>query len=390
MIQWLAHRLIPHAEDMTQPQVRQRYGMLCGLMGIALNLLLFAGKFLAGTWSQSIAITADAFNNLSDAGSSLITLLGFRLAGQKPDPEHPFGHGRMEYLSGLIVAGIILLMGFELLKTSVGKVVAPEPVDASPIALVILLAAILCKLYMARYNRVIGDRIHSAAMRATAADSLSDGIATTVVLLCTLFARVTGIMVDGWCGLAVSGFILLAGIRAAKETIDPLLGQAPDPDFVARVEQLLLSHEGVQGIHDLVVHDYGPGRCMLSVHAEVSAEGDILALHDLIDNLERELAQTLGCHAVIHMDPIASPSEETLRLQARAVRCLQGIDPALSLHDFRVVTGPTHTNLVFDVVAPYAAAYTDQELKARVAEAIHAEDARLYAVITVDRDFTHR
>lgn len=275
MIELLARWCIPDRDNVTSPSVRRAYGTLCGIVGIALNILLFAGKFFAGQLSGSIAVTADAFNNLSDAGSSAVTLLGFRLAGRKPDTDHPFGHGRIEYISGLAVAGLILLMGVELAKSSVDKILHPEEVTFSLLALGILAASVCVKLYMWLYNRRIGKKIKSAAMEATAMDSLSDTAATAAVLLAMLIGRWTGLAVDGYVGLVVALFILCSACKAAKETLSPLLGQAPDPELVQEIRDIVMAHSTVQGIHDLVVHDYGPGRCMISLHAEVPAHGTL-------------------------------------------------------------------------------------------------------------------
>lgn len=283
---------------------RKAYGILCGAVGIAFNILLFLGKFFAGTLSGSIAITADAFNNLSDAGSSFVTLLGFQLAGQKADSSHPFGHGRIEYLSGLGVAMLILLMGVELAKSSLKKILHPQPVDSSLLVIVILCVSIGVKLYMFLYNRRLGKKLNSAAMQATALDSLSDSVATSAVLLATLAGHFTDLMIDGWCGILVAAFILWSGFSAAKETIDPLLGTPPTHEFVEKIRDLVMAHQGILGLHDLIVHDYGPGRVMISLHAEVSASENVLELHDEIDNVEKELRERLGCEAVIHMDPI--------------------------------------------------------------------------------------
>lgn len=334
MITLLSNLFIKNKSEMKNPTVRQAYGMLCGGVGIFLNLMLFAGKFLAGLLSSSIAITADAFNNLSDAGSSIITLLGFKIAGQKPDPEHPFGHGRVEYISGLGVSVLILLMGIELVKGSVSKIIHPEELTFSPVIIVILLASILVKCYMFYYNRTLGKELDSAAMSATAMDSISDCLATTVVLIATLVGHFTSITIDGWCGLLVGLFICRAGIMAAKETIGPLLGQPPSPEFVEQVSNIVMSYEEVIGLHDLIVHDYGPGRVLISLHAEVPADGDILTLHDVIDTIEQELKTTLNCHAVIHMDPVQVGDEETDRLKAMVKDIIAQIDSSLTIHDF--------------------------------------------------------
>lgn len=388
MITLLSRFFLKDATDYGSPKTRQAYGILCGSVGIFLNVLLFAGKFLAGTLSHSIAITADAFNNLSDAGSSVITLLGFKMAGQKPDPEHPFGHGRIEYLSGFLVSLAILMMALELIKSSALKILHPEETFVSPMIFVILLASIAVKLYMCFYNRATAKKIDSAAMAATATDSLSDSLATTVVLLSSLFTHFTGIVIDGWCGVAVGLFILYAGFNAAKETISPLLGQPPEEEFVEHIRSVVLSYPNVLGIHDLVVHNYGPGRVMISLHAEVPASGDILELHDMIDCIEQRLKRELYCDAVIHMDPILNDDEETKEYKELIAAIIQEIDPVLSFHDFRIVKGPTHTNLIFDLVKPFQCTLSNKELTARISEAVAAKWENVYAVMQVDMDYS--
>ena len=387
MVKLLAKFYIKENDDAKQQ--RQKYGLLCGALGIALNLLLFAGKFFAGTISKSVAITADAFNNLSDAGSSVITLIGFKLAGQKPDAEHPFGHGRMEYLSGLAVSVAILFMGFELVKSSISKIIHPEAVQFSILSCAILAVSIAVKLYMSFYNRKIGDQIDSAAMRATASDSFSDSIATAVVLVASVVGHYTGIMIDGWCGLLVSFFIFKAGWEAAKETISPLLGQKPSEEFVNEIYTLAMSYPEVLGIHDLVVHDYGPSRVMVTLHAEVSADADILYTHDVIDNLELEIKDSLGCETCIHMDPIAQNDEKINDLKAKTVAHLANcLGNDISIHDFRMVEGHTHTNLVFDVVVSYDIKMTDLQVQEIVKNCIKTmDDGRYRAVVTVDHQF---
>lgn len=386
MISFLA-RFFCKPEGRTPSQLRTAYGILCGAVGIGLNLLLFAGKFFAGTLSGSIAITADAFNNLSDAGSSVVTLLGFRLAGRKPDPEHPFGHGRMEYISGLAVAGLILLMGVELGKSSLKKILSPEEIVSSPLVLAILAVSVAVKLYMFYYNRSIGRKIKSAAMSATATDSLSDAVSTTAVLMATLVGQFTGLNIDGWAGLLVALFILFSAYKAAKETLSPLLGQTPDPEFVDRIEQIVLSYPEVLNIHDLIVHDYGPGRMMISLHAEVSADGDLLQLHDVIDNAEHRLKKELGCMAVIHMDPIITNDAHTDALRMAVAEKVKSIDPRLTIHDFRTVSGPTHTNLIFDVVVPYDVKLTADEVRRRIGALVKELDENYFAVVQVDNSY---
>ena len=388
MIALLSRLLIADRENTESPKVRKAYGVLCGAVGIFLNVVLFAGKLFAGTLSGSIAVTADAFNNLSDAGSSAVTLLGFQLGGQKADREHPFGHGRIEYLSGLAVALLIMLMGVELAKSSIGKIRHPEPVQSGALVVVILLAAIAVKLYMFLYNRAVGKKINSVAMEATAADSLSDCVATTAVLGATLVGQFTGLMIDGWCGIVVSAFILWSGFNAGKDTLDPLLGQPPAPEFVQHIRDLVMAHQEIIGIHDLLVHDYGPGRCMISLHAEVSAANDILDIHDAIDNIERELKETLGCDAVIHMDPVVTDDGVTSETRQKVATLVKCIDDELTIHDFRMVTGPTHTNVIFDVVVPHRFRLTDQEVEEKVRNAVRTLDGNYYAVITVEKSYT--
>lgn len=388
MVNLLSKLLIKNYQDTSDTAVRQAYGMLCGFVGILLNLLLFAGKFFAGALSRSIAITADAFNNLSDAASSVITLAGFKMAGQKPDPDHPFGHGRIEYISGLLVSVLILFMAFELLKSSVNKILHPVELSCSPLILAILIVSILVKCYMAYYNKKIGQKINSAAMKATATDSLSDTLATTVVLIATIVSHFTDLTIDGYCGVLVALFICYAGLQAAKDTVSPLLGQAPDPEFVSQIHEIVLSHEEIIGIHDLIVHNYGPGRILISLHAEVPADGNILTLHDIIDHIEHELGDTLHCQAVIHMDPICMDDEETNSLKEMVSGYLNQIDHTLTMHDFRIVKGPTHTNIIFDVVTPYHFRLTDNELVQVITDKIRAENPNYFAVIEVDKKFS--
>lgn len=388
MVKLLAKVWIKDYENTKNPKVRQAYGMLCGAVGIFLNIMLFAGKFLAGSITHSISITADAFNNLSDAGSSVVTLIGFKMAGAKPDVEHPFGHGRIEYVSGLIVSGAILIMAFELIKTSIEKIINPQEVAYSAAAVMILLASIGVKLYMAYYNRKIGRKIESAAMGAAATDSLSDSCATAVVVAAALVGKTTGIQIDGYCGVLVGLFIFYAGISAARETLNPLLGQAPEEDFVQQIEALVMAHPEICGIHDLLVHDYGPGRLMISLHAEVPAEGDILKLHDVIDNVEHELRRELNCEAVIHMDPVVTSDERVIKLKEEVKELLKEIDPMVSMHDFRVVIGPTHTNLIFDVVVPFGYQKNDDELSALIQGKVKERFGENYfVVIEVDKAY---
>ena len=387
MISLLA-RLFLKPEGRDEAALRKGYGMLCGAVGIGLNILLFAGKFFAGTIAGSIAITADAFNNLSDAGSSFVTLLGFQLAGQKPDSDHPFGHGRIEYLSGLAVSMLIILMGFELAKSSLDKILHPAPVDSSWLVIAILCVSICVKLYMAFYNRSLGKKLNAPAMLATAADSLSDSVATTAVLIATLVGRFSGLMIDGWCGILVAAFILWSGFNAAKDTVNPLLGTPPTHEFVDQIKNLVMAHPAIIGIHDLIVHDYGPGRVMISLHAEVSASGNVLDLHDEIDNVESELREKLGCEAVIHMDPIVTDDGVTEETRERVAALVHCIDDEINIHDFRMVAGPSHTNVIFDAVVPYGFRLTDSEVEEKIKTAVRTLDGNYFAVVKVERSYT--
>ena len=387
MIQFLSTIFIGKNPDTSDPQVRQKFGVLSGIVGIGFNILLFIGKLIVGLLSNSIAILADAFNNLSDAGSSIITLIGFKIAGQKPDSDHPFGHGRLEYISGLFVSMIIIYMGIELVKTSFGRIMHPESLQFSPITLAILIASILVKCYMYFYNRSISKRIKSAAMMATAKDSLSDTVSTFVILLCTLLSHFYGIHLDGWCGIMVGAFILYTGYQAAKETIDPLLGQPPEIEFVQQIETIIMSYPDIQGIHDLIVHNYGPGRTMISVHAEVPADGDILVLHDTIDIIEHSLREKLNCQAVIHMDPICTDDPETILLKEDVTAFIKEISSELSLHDFRLVKGPTHTNVIFDLLVPFDFSISDAKLIKDITAHIQSKEGCYFAVIEIDKKY---
>ena len=388
MLKLLTRLFIRDSENVRDARVRRAYGTLCGVYGIFLNILLFAGKYFAGMISGSVAITADAFNNLSDAGSSVITLLGFAVAAKKPDPEHPFGHGRFEYLAGFVLSALIVVMGVELGKSSIEKILSPAPVEAGLLPAAILLVSIAVKLYMSAYNRAVGKKIGSAAMEATAMDSLSDCAATAAVLAATLIGHFTSLQIDGWCGIVVAALVLWAGIQAARDTISPLLGQPPAPEFVQRIEEIVLSSPVVQGIHDLIVHDYGPGRVMISLHAEVPAHGDIMALHDEIDNIEQRLRRELGCAATIHMDPIVTDDKLTAETRERVAQLVRGIDEHITIHDFRMVTGPTHTNVIFDAVVPFKFRLSDHEVEQEIQAAVKRLDSSYFAVVQIDRDYT--
>ena len=383
----LVRLFIKDCDNVTDPAVRERYGILSGAVGIVLNLLLSAGKLFAGLMTGSISITADAFNNLSDAGSSVVTLVGFKLAGQKADDGHPFGHGRMEYLAGLLVSLMILLVGVELGRSSIGKILHPEAVDFSLVSTGILAASILVKLWMGQFNRGLGKKIGSAAMAATAADSLSDAVATAAVLAGTLVNRFAHVNIDGWVGLAVAVFILRSGWGAAKDTINPLLGESPDPELVKQLRELVLSHPQVVGMHDLIIHDYGPGRRLCSFHAEVPQDADILDAHDAIDHIEREIKEKFGIETTVHMDPIATADEKVNQLRRQVADLARVVEPEMTIHDFRVVRGPTHTNVIFDAVVPHKCRLTDEEVLQRLRRAVSALDPAYQAVIQIDRAY---
>lgn len=375
MVTFLLNKYIKKHGCATEAARRQACGLICGLCGIAINILLFAAKLTVGVLSGSIAAVADAFNNLSDAGSSIVTLAGFRLAAQAPDREHPYGHGRFEYISGMIVSVAVILMGFELLRSGLGKILHPSAVEVSAPLMAVLVLSIGLKLYMAAYNNGYGKKINSAAMRATAADSLGDCAATGAVLLSAVVGALTPLNIDGWAGVAVAALIFIAGIRSFKSTVTLLLGSAPSPEFVRTVEETVRSYgdKGVVGIHDLAVHDYGPGRVMISLHAEVSG-ADIYAMHEVIDSLEREISQKLDCETVIHMDPSgeAHSRTDTLRTKLEAI-IKERINSDVTVHDLRLSPGADKELLTFDSVIPAALAHEADAVKERIERA--AEEA---------------
>ena len=384
MIELLSHWLIRNRENTGDPAVRLAYGRLCGLVGIGLNLLLFGGKLFAGTVSGSVAVTADAFNNLSDAGSWVVTLLGFQLAGKKPDPQHPFGHGRIEYISGLVVSGLILLMGVELGKSSVEKILHPEAVEFSVLTAAVLTGSILLKLWMALFDRKLGRKISSAALTAAAADSRSDVIATGAVLLACVVGRLTGLMIDGWAGLLVALFILWSGVGVVKDTVDPLLGAKPDEALVRAIAYLMTSHVNILGFHDLMVHDYGPGRRFASVHAEIDHRIDPLIAHEILDEIERQAKRELHVDLVIHYDPIVTDDPEVAAVRTRVLQIMHGLDPRLSLHDFRMVSGQHHVNVIFDMVLPPEDAQTAEQLRRQIEAQLQDGKKTYHLIVTFD------
>ena len=387
MIELLSRIFIRDRENYADGKVRKQYGTLTGIVGIILNFILFAGKFTAGLVSGAISVMADAFNNLSDAGSSIISLIGFQLADKKPDTDHPFGHGRMEYISGLMVSALIMIMGFELGKSSVEKIIHPSGLEDSIMVMVILAIAILVKLYMFAYNRIYGKKINSPTMKATSLDSISDVVATSFVLISVIVSRTSGFNIDGIAGLVVSCFILFTGVKSIKETIDPLLGNAPDPEFVGSIRDIVMSYDEIIGMHDLVVHDYGPGRRMISLHGEVSEDGNINILHDAIDRCERELHDKLGCEAVIHMDPVSVNDEKVMSIKKQICEMLKSYNPDISIHDFRVVDGETHVNVIFDAVVPMEIKRPDEDIRKDIEELVSGLPGNYNGVVTIDRKY---
>lgn len=387
MILLLAQIFIKDYKNYSEQNVRQKYGILCGGFGIFLNIVLFLLKIIFGTIAASVAMIADAFNNLSDAGSSLIQLLGFKLSAKKPDLEHPFGHGRLEYISGLIISFLVLLMGFELLKESINAIKNPSPVEGGIFPILIMVLAILIKLYMYVYNHSISKKINSVAMEATAKDSLADMISNVIVIISIVASRFTSLPVDGIGGIIVAVLIMKTGYEAAKETIEPLLGAAPSADFVNAIEQETLNHQPICGVHDLVVHDYGPGRVMISLHAEVPGNMDVFEMHDVIDNTEEDISKKFNCHVIIHSDPIDVNNERLKELKIAIKEELELINDKLLYHDVRMVPGITHTNLIFDVVKPFDLKISDDELKSKIAESIKKRFPDVNCVITVDSPY---
>ena len=388
MIEFLIRRFVPDWQQVQRTDVRERYGTLAAAVGILSNIFLCIIKGLIGLFSGSIAVTADAVNNLSDAGSSVITLLAFKIAGKPADEEHPYGHARMEYISGMAVSFIIILLGLELMGSSFEKILHPEEVGVSALTYLVLIVSIAVKLWQGMFNRSLGKRISSEALQATATDSLNDVFSTGAVLLSTLVYQFTAIPIDGWVGMLVAIFITVSGVKLIMETGSPLLGQAPDPQMVRELEEKITAYDGVIGIHDLQVHNYGPGRVFATVHAEVPANRDILVSHDIIDNIEREVGHEMNLNLVIHMDPVVTDDERLNQLHAQVQQIVVGIDSNLSMHDFRAVFGPTHTNLVFDVVVPPGFSLSDSELSRRIEQQVQTLGS-YFCVITVDHNYAY-
>ena len=387
MSELLIRLFIKDHENTNNPIVREKYGLLSGFIGILVNVLLTIGKFIIGTASHSIAITGDAINNLADAGSNVVTLVGFKMASMKPDKEHPFGHGRIEYIAALVVGFIVELMGFELIKSSFDKILNPEPLIFSIPAVLVLVLSILGKIWLALFNRHLGKKINSPAMTAVVADSISDTTATTVTLICLILSKFTSVPLDGYFGIAVALFILYSGYGILKETIGVLLGTPPEKELVDEIVELVLCREEIIGIHDLVIHSYGAGHVFASLHAEVEADVDILKAHDSIDIVERDVFEKFGINLVIHLDPIITNDEEINRLKEITENAVLSIDESLKIHDFRTVIGPTHTNLIFDVVKPFELELSDYEIENKIKEKISQIDKTYFVVATIEASY---
>ena len=387
MTDLLVKKFVPNYESVQSPEVRTAYGKLSGIVGIICNILMFAGKLAAGLFSGSVSITADAFNNLSDASSSIISLIGFKLAGMPPDREHPYGHGRYEYLSGLVVSALVIAIGIELFMSGVRKILSPEPVEFGILPAAVLIVSSGLKLWMMLFNTKLGRRISSGALLATAADSRGDVISSCAVLVSALLSKLTDFELDGYAAVAVSAFIIISGIGLVRETLDPILGKAPDAETVRGIRDKILSYPGVLGIHDLIVHDYGPGRTFASVHVEMSAETDPLESHDIIDNIEKDFFDKHQLQLIVHYDPIVTNDPEVEGLRNYLHEHLHEIGQGLSFHDLRLVRGATHSNVIFDCIMPYEMKMSESELREAITELVRRKDPSYNCVITVDRDF---
>lgn len=388
MTKFLVRLFVKNYEQAQLPEVRASYGKLSGMVGIVCNVLLFAAKFILGTITASVAITADAFNNLGDASSGIVSFLGFKMASRPADKEHPYGHARYEYLAGLTVCVLILVIGVELLKESFGKIVHPEPVNFSWVTIGVLVLAIGVKLWLAVFNRTLGKRISSQTLLATAADSRNDVIATGAVIIATVLSHVTKLSLDGYMGLLVALFILYSGVNLVKETLDPILGKAADEELVREIEKRILGYPGVYGTHDLMIHDYGPGRQFGSVHVEVAAEEDVLKSHDMVDNIERDFLKELNIHLIVHMDPIITKDEKVRDLRHWLAKEVKKVHEELTIHDLRMVPGETHTNVIFDCVVPRGLKRSDEEIKEAIDRLVKETYPNFYCVITVDHSYT--
>ena len=386
MNEFLFRRFIKDYENVKDSKVRDNYGKMAGIVGIISNSLLCIMKILIGWISGSIAIIADGVNNLADASSSVITLAGFKLASMPEDEKHPYGHARIEYLAGMAVSVMIILVGVELGKSSLDKILHPSPLEFSWTLVIVLLIAVAIKIWQARFNISAGKRIDSLALMATGADSRNDVISTCVVLAGILFGHFTGIQIDGYLGLLVALFILWSGISLVRETVSPLLGEAPDSELVKQIAQIAKSHEGVLDIHDLTVHNYGPGKIFASIHIEVDAAVDVMLSHDLVDNIEHEIAEKLNIIVTAHLDPVdltAPHRAEIMKIINKTIAPMEGV---LNMHDLRMVSGPTHTNVIFDIVLDQNCRISEEEIKSEIEKAIHEDYPNFFTVVDFDKN----
>lgn len=388
MTKLLLKIFVKDCNNTSDPAVREKYGILSGAVGIVVNILLCVGKFAVGAMSNSIAITADAFNNLSDAGSSVVTLFGFKLSAKKPDKDHPFGHGRFEYISALAVAFLVLLMAVELIKSSVSKIITPDEINFSIPTVVVLVMSILGKLWLAFFNRKLGKKINSPAMTAVVTDSIGDICATGATLVSVIISKFSSLNIDGVVGVAVALVVLYAGYGILKDTVSPLLGEPPSKDIVKELVDLVTGFDGVMGIHDLVLHNYGANAVFGSVHVEVRSDADFVETHDMLDLIEHTALEKINIHLVVHPDPLVFDDERINALREMTGEVIKSIDPRLTFHDFRVVDGPTHTNLIFDVVVPYDFKMSTKELENAVKQKIGAEKENCFVVMTVESDYS--
>jgi cation diffusion facilitator family transporter len=385
LLKILTRLFVKNGDDTSNPDVRAAYGNMSGIVGIILNLCLFTAKLVVGIVSASVSVVADAFNNLSDAGSSVVTFIGFHLAKKPADREHPFGHGRYEYVAGLGISVVILLVGVELVKSSVSKIVSGEGQTLiSTATLAILIVSVLVKLWMYFFNKILSKKINSKTLRATSLDSLTDCVATTVVILGLVFSKLTGINIDGWLGIAVALFILLTGVTTFRDSLSPLLGNPPSIELVSEIKQAVMQEDMIVGVHDLIVHDYGVGRCMISLHAEVSDKADINKAHDAIDEVEKALEQRFNCMATIHLDPVATDDDYTLRLKAKIADKMCEIDEEFSIHDFRIVKGEKKTTVIFDLAIPYQCKISETDIRKTATEKIAEIDESLTPLIQIE------
>lgn len=388
MTQLLVKHFVKDSENTGDIQVRERYGTLSSIVGIFCNILLFLLKYIMGTLSNSIAIVSDAFNNLSDSASCIVTLMGYKIAAKPADKDHPFGHGRMEYLTSLIIATVIIVMGVELMKSSVSKIISPEQVEFRAVVLISLILSVAVKLWLSHFNTVLGKKINSSVMLATAKDSKNDVVATAITIVSLICSLFTDLPVDGFIGIIVSLFVLKAGIEIIRDTVDELLGKPADAEITRQICNIVCCDKRIIGIHDLIIHNYGPGNMFGSCHAEVRSDEDFIAAHDLIDRIEHEIHSKLKISMSIHMDPIEVDNEQINHCKAVVSGILREISPRLSFHDFRAVTGDTHTNLIFDIVVPFDIKLSNSEIKKQIDNALADEPVKYYTVITFDREYT--